>query len=74
VHDDRVAGYFRSTSIATASQGFSAFVGRQGQTRLIVGADLHPDDVRAILQCDEDRPQPWELRKPGAIPSPACKT
>jgi hypothetical protein len=55
VHYDRVAGYFRSTSLAIASQGFSAFVGRQGQMRLIVGADLDPDDVRAILQGDEDR-------------------
>jgi hypothetical protein len=55
VHYDRVAGYFRSTSLAIASQGFSAFIGRQGQMRLIVGADLDPDDVRAILQGDEDR-------------------
>jgi superfamily II DNA or RNA helicase len=55
IHYDRVAGYFRSTSLAIASQGFSAFVGRQGQVRLIVGADLDPDDVRAILQGNEER-------------------
>ena len=55
VHYDRVAGYFRSTSLAAASQGFSAFVGRQGRMRLIVGADLDPDDVRATLQGDEAR-------------------
>jgi hypothetical protein len=52
LHYDRVAGYFRSTSLAAASQGFSAFVGRQGRMRLIVGADLDPDDVYAILQGD----------------------
>ena len=42
---DRVAGYFRSSSLAAASQGFSAFVGREGRMRLIVGADLDPQDV-----------------------------
>ncbi|MCL6517714.1 helicase-related protein [Alicyclobacillus sp.] len=46
---DRVAGYFRSTSLAAASQGFSSFVRRGGRMRLIVGADLDPVDVKAIL-------------------------
>ncbi|MEW5920935.1 MAG: SNF2-related protein [Bacillota bacterium] len=50
---DRVAGYFRSSSLASASQGFSAFVGRGGRMRLIVGADLDAEDVRAILAGDE---------------------
>ncbi|WP_449244568.1 helicase-related protein [Desulfobacca acetoxidans] len=49
VRYDRVAGYFRSTSLAAASQGFSAFAGRKGKIRLIVGADLDPKDVQAIL-------------------------
>ena len=52
---DRMAGYFRSTSLAVASQGFSALVGRNGHVRMIVGADLAPDDVRAILAGDSDR-------------------
>ncbi|MBW1953789.1 MAG: DEAD/DEAH box helicase family protein, partial [Deltaproteobacteria bacterium] len=47
---DRVAGYFRSTSLAAASQGFSAFVANQGKARFIVGADLAPEDVRTILE------------------------
>jgi hypothetical protein len=51
---DRVAGYFRSTSLAAASQGFSAFVGRQGRMRMVVGADLDPADVRAILDGTEE--------------------
>ena len=55
VRYDRVAGYFRSSSLAAASQGFSAFVGRQGKMRLIVGADLEPEDVRAILAGDAHR-------------------
>lgn len=49
VRYDRVAGYFRSSSLAAASQGFSAFVGSQGKARFIVGADLDPEDVKAIL-------------------------
>ena len=50
---DRVAGYFRSTSLAVASQGFSAMIRRGGHIRLVVGADLDPDDVRAIVDRDD---------------------
>ena len=46
---DRVAGYFRSSSLAAASQGFSAFVGRGGKMRLIAGADLDEHDVQASI-------------------------
>ena len=52
---DRVAGYFRSSSLAIASQGFSAFTGRQGRMRLVVGADLEVEDVAAILEGDQSR-------------------
>ena len=52
---DRVAGYFRSTSLAVASQGFSAFVANGGKMRLIVGADLDGGDVAAVLAGEEDR-------------------
>lgn len=46
---DRVAGYFRSTSLAAASQGFTALVRHGGQVRLVVGADLDPKDAQVIL-------------------------
>jgi len=70
VRYDRVAGYFRSSSLAAASRGFSSFAGRRGRMRLVVGADLEPDDVRAILAGDRvrlavllngelDRPETW---------------
>jgi hypothetical protein len=52
---DRVAGYFRSSSLAVASQGFSAFVAHGGVARMVVGADLDADDVAAILAGDEAR-------------------
>jgi hypothetical protein len=52
---DRVAGYFRSTSLATAARGFEAFVRHEGQVRLLVGADLDPEDVAAILNGEEVR-------------------
>ncbi len=52
---DRVAGYFRSSSLAVASQGFSAFTAANGKMRLIVGADMDPNDVTAILQGDKER-------------------
>ena len=46
---DRVAGYFRSTSLAAASQGFSAFSESSGKMKLIVGADLDEKDVLAVF-------------------------
>jgi len=52
---DRVAGYFRSTSLAAAAQGFEAFAGHRGRIRLVVGADLDPADVAAILKGEEAR-------------------
>ncbi|MBW1961242.1 MAG: DEAD/DEAH box helicase family protein [Deltaproteobacteria bacterium] len=55
VRYDRVAGYFRSSSLAAASQGFSAFVESGGRMRMIVGADLDEADVAAILEGDKKR-------------------
>lgn len=46
---DRVAGYFRSSSLALASRGMSTFVSRQGKMRLIAGADMTPQDVQAVI-------------------------
>lgn len=68
---DRVAGYFRSSSLAAASQGYTAFLRHEGHMRLIVGSDMAPEDVGAILQGDNERmarnllnelsnPETWE--------------
>lgn len=46
---DRVAGYFRSSSLAAASQGYTSFLRHGGKMRLIVGADLQVQDVAAVL-------------------------
>jgi len=53
VRYDRVAGYFTSTSLAVASQGFTALIKHQGHVRLVVGGDLDPEDVRAIVDQDD---------------------
>ncbi|MCF8017313.1 MAG: helicase [Chromatiaceae bacterium] len=52
---DRVAGYFTSTSLAAASQGFSRFVEQGGKARFIVGLQLTPEDAEAILQGHQQR-------------------
>ncbi|WP_330925454.1 helicase-related protein [Candidatus Sororendozoicomonas aggregata] len=49
VRYDRVAGYFRSSSLALASRGMTAFVNRSGKMRLITGADMAPKDVQAVI-------------------------
>ena len=52
---DRVAGYFRSTSLAAASEGYTAFLQHGGAMRLIVGADMAVQDVEAILAGNQER-------------------
>ena len=41
--------------MAAASQGFSAFVSNRGRARFIVGADLDPDDINAVLKGTEEK-------------------
>jgi hypothetical protein len=48
---DRVAGYFRSSSLALASRGMTSFVNRDGKMRLIAGVDMTPEDVQAVIYC-----------------------
>ena len=45
---DRMAGYFTSSALSLAAAGLSSFVANGGVMRLIVGAQLDPDDVEAI--------------------------
>lgn len=45
---DRVTGYFRSSSLKLMAAGLSHFIARGGTMRLIAGADLADEDVRAI--------------------------
>lgn len=52
---DRVAGYFTSSSLAAASQGYSAFTAHDGRMRLIAGANMSPDDVAAVLSGEQAR-------------------
>ena len=52
---DRVAGYFRSSSLAAASQGYTSFLNHGGKMRMIVGADLQLQDVAAILAGNNQR-------------------
>lgn len=47
---DRVAGYFRSTALAAAASGLGRFIAGGGQMRMIVGAELTEEDVRAATE------------------------
>ncbi len=55
VRYDRMAGYFRSSSLAAASQGYTAFLRHNGKMRMIVGADLLKQDVEAIIAGNNQR-------------------
>jgi hypothetical protein len=60
VRYDRVADFFRSSSLALASRGMTSFVNREGKMRLIAGVDMTPQDVQA--SCNR-RPN-GDFRKP----------
>jgi len=50
VRYDRIAGFFSSYALAVAAQGVAKLVARGGRMRLLVGAQLSPQDVEAILR------------------------
>ena len=52
---DRIAGFFSSSSLAAASQGFSRFVEHGGRARFIVGAQMQFEDVRTIVELSRQR-------------------
>jgi superfamily II DNA or RNA helicase len=50
VRYDRIAGFFSSHALAVAAQGVARLVARGGRMRLLVGAQLSPEDVEAVLR------------------------
>ena len=52
---DRAVGFFSASMLSYAGQGLSAFVRNDGRMRLIVGAELHPDDFDAVMDGYEQR-------------------
>ncbi|NEV60950.1 hypothetical protein [Thiorhodococcus minor] len=51
---DRVAGYFTSTSLAVASQGFTALIKHQRHVRLVVGVDGYAHEQWAVFRDAEN--------------------
>lgn len=50
VRYDRMTGYFSSSALAVAAAGVAGLIANGGQMRLLVGAQLSPEDVEAIRQ------------------------
>jgi superfamily II DNA or RNA helicase len=50
VRYDRATGFFSSSALAVAAAGVARLIQNGGRMRLLVGADLRPDDVDAIRQ------------------------
>ena len=46
---DRSAGFFSSTALAVAAEGVARLIENHGHIRLLVGADLSEEDVKAII-------------------------
>jgi len=53
VRYDRSTGFFSSTALTLAAQGVARLIANGGTMRLLVGAQLHPDDLEAIKQGHE---------------------
>lgn len=49
----RLAGSFSSSALAVAAKGVSKLIKNGGTMQLVVGAELRPDDVQAIIQGTE---------------------
>lgn len=45
----RISGYFNSTTLAMAARGMKDFILNGGKMKLLCGAQLEPEDVKAIL-------------------------
>ncbi|MCX2727450.1 SNF2-related protein [Thermomicrobium sp. 4228-Ro] len=50
---DRSAGFFSSSALAIAAAGIARLIQNGGRMRLLVGADLQPEDVDAIVAGEE---------------------
>jgi len=48
VQYDRAAGFFSSSALAVAGTGLARLIQNRGKMRLLVGAELSEEDVRAI--------------------------
>jgi len=50
VHYDRMTGFFTSSALAVAAAGIAHLIANGGRMRLLVGAQLAPNDVQAIRE------------------------
>lgn len=50
VRYDRSAGFFSSSALAVAAAGVARLILNGGRMRLLVGADLSPEDVAAVAR------------------------
>jgi len=71
VRYDRMAGFFTSTTLAVAAAGVAHLIAGRGRMRLLVGAQLQPEDVEAIRR-GEALPDVVARRLEGALPDPSA--
>ena len=69
VRYDRMAGFFSSTALAVAAAGVAHLIANGGQMRLLVGAELYPEDVEALRR-GHDLREVVAARMEEALPDP----
>jgi superfamily II DNA or RNA helicase len=73
VRYDRMAGFFTSSALAVAAAGIAHLIANGGQMRLLVGAQLSPQDVDAIRE-GHDLRDVLVAHFESALPSPEALT
>ncbi|MBC7249772.1 MAG: hypothetical protein H5T62_05750 [Anaerolineae bacterium] len=66
---DRMTGFFTSGALAVAAAGVAHLIANGGRMRLLVGAQLEPEDVEAI-RAGHDLREIVALRLSSALPDP----
>ena len=66
---DRMAGFFTSSALAVAAAGIAHLIAGGGRMRLLVGAQLAPEDVEAI-RTGHDLQEVVAMRLGSALPDP----
>ena len=69
VRYDRMTGFFTSSALAVAAAGVAHLIANGGRMRLLVGAQLGPEDVEAI-RAGHDLREIVALRLSSALPDP----
>ncbi len=69
-HYDRAVGFFSSNALVVAAQGIAHLIAHGGTMRLLIGAQLSPEDAEAIRRGEEERERVLASALARLVPDP----